>query len=106
MMTYQFIFNHRLGIDLPSLELEWTDYSKNTQESILAEWEKIRGHIPDRILELEKEINRNQSALNNEEDFEKSCNINSEIAELASIINDLWLWYRMNQTISRQRVHQ
>ncbi|OQP01541.1 hypothetical protein B1689_04345, partial [Geobacillus sp. 44C] len=43
--------------------------------------------------------------LSDENDFERSCRLNSEIAELASIINDLWIWYRMNQTVS-MRAHQ
>jgi hypothetical protein len=104
-MAYQFVFNHRLGIKLPDLEMEWSDYNKITQETILDEWEKIRGHIPDRIIELEKDINLKQAALYEEADFEKSCELNSEIAELASIINDLWLWYRLNQNISTEKLH-
>lgn len=105
-MAYQFIFNYRLGIKIPELALEWTEYKKQAQETILEEWEKIRGHIPDRIKELEQEINCKQAALYEEENFEKSCELNSEIAELASIINDLWLWYRVNQAITYEKVHQ
>ncbi len=57
--------------------------------------------IPDRIKELEHYINAKQHHLNNEEDFEISCKLNSEIADLASIINDLWLWYRLTQMYLR-----
>lgn len=60
--------------------------------------EDTRG-IPDRISELETQINRRQDQLADEENFELSCKLNSEIADLASIINDLWLWYRANQEI-------
>ena len=99
-MKEHFSFDQRLGIYIPELTLEWEDYSKDTQEEILYHWEKIRGSIPDRIAELESEINQKQAQLNDESDFPRSCQLNSDIAELASIINDLWLWYRANQTIS------
>ncbi|MCF6408767.1 hypothetical protein [Pseudalkalibacillus salsuginis] len=99
-MTYTFTNNERLGIKLPLLEQSWNNYTKETQESILAEWETIRGKIPDRIKDLENEINDRQSQLYQEEDFERSCKLNSEISELASIINDLWIWYRTNNHIT------
>ncbi|WP_349408139.1 hypothetical protein [Pseudalkalibacillus sp. SCS-8] len=99
-MTYSFQIDERLGIKLPVLEQSWNQYTIQSQETILSEWETIRGKIPDRIKELECEINRKQSQLNIEENFERSCQLNSEIAELASIINDLWIWYRMNNHIS------
>ncbi len=99
-MTYTFTNDGRLGIKLPLLEQSWNNYTKETQESILAEWETIRGKIPDRIKYLENEINDRQSQLYQEEDFERSCELNSEISELASIINDLWIWYRTNNHIT------
>ena len=68
------------------------------QHAILLKWEQVRGKIPDRIKELEHYINTKQHYLNNE-DFEVSCKLNSEIADLASIINDLWLWYRLTQNV-------
>ena len=36
--------------------------------------------------------------------FIRSCELNSEIGELASIINDLWIWDRTNEEISK-KVH-
>jgi gas vesicle protein len=102
---FSFKMDKRLGIPLPQLDLEWKQYSKETQQEILMEWEKTRGKIPDRIKELEKNINSKQEQLNNEGNFERSCILNSEIAELASIINDLWLWYRMNQHVSSDKIH-
>jgi hypothetical protein len=95
-----FRFDSRLGIEIPHLVDEWDSYHNETRELILFHWEKIRGSIPDRIADLEAEINRKQAALSNEANFQKSCELNSEIAELASIINDLWLWYRTNQDLS------
>ena len=58
--------------------------------------------FPDRIADLEKMINQKQAQLSDESNFKTSCELNSDIAELASIINDLWLWYRANQTVSEK----
>lgn len=104
-MEYQFIEDVRLGIALPELNTEWENLSIQTQEQLLAEWEDIRGSIPDRIFELEVIINKKQAELDNEEDFENSCRLNWEIADLASTINDLWLWFRANNNIS-VKMHQ
>lgn len=99
-MKEHFSFDHRLGISLPVLTAEWELYTMETQYAILYYWEKIRGRIPDRIAEIENRINQKQDQLSDESDFPLSCKLNTEIAELASIINDLWIWYRGNQTIS------
>nr|WP_263325429.1 hypothetical protein [Neobacillus sp. Marseille-Q6967] len=99
-----FTSDPRLGIPIPALTTEWNEYNKETQNEILFHWEKIRGSIPDRIAELEKTINKKQAQLYDESSFTRSCELNNEIAELASIINDLWLWYRSNQTIS-EKIH-
>lgn len=100
-----FFFDSRLGIHIPDLKLDWDLYNKEAQHSILFFWEKVRGSIPDRIAKLEETINLKQDLLSNESDFPRSCELNSEICELASIINDLWIWYRANQTVS-SKVHQ
>ncbi|MGN7176456.1 hypothetical protein [Cytobacillus sp. SAFR-174] len=99
-MEEHFSHNSRLGIDIPNFDREWDEYSPKTQQMILFQWEKIRGRIPDRIAELEEDINRKQAELSDEGNFERSCRLNSEISELASVINDLWLWYRTNQDIT------
>lgn len=99
-MCYQFIFDDRLGISLPYLEKDWEDYTVETQVRILAKWETIRGSIPERIMAIEDDINKNQAQLETEESFERSCDLAHLNAELASIINDLWIWYRVRQDIS------
>ncbi|MEH7176494.1 hypothetical protein [Neobacillus vireti] len=104
-MKEHFSFDQRLGIPIPNLTMEWAQLSDETQHAILFHWEKIRGSIPDRIADLEKMINQKQAQLSEESNFKTSCELNSEIAELASIINDLWLWYRANQTVS-DKMHQ
>src|SRR4051794_380667 len=105
VMKEYFFHNNRLGIDLPAEDLEWDLLSEKMKASILLHWESIRGAIPDRIAYLEKLINKKQDQLSDESDFKISCQLNSEIAELASIINDLWLWFRTNQVIS-EKMHQ
>lgn len=97
-----FSLNERLGIPIPSFDREWEQYPENIQQHILYEWENIRGKIPDRIADLEEIINLKQTQLSDEANFVKSCELNSEISELASIINDLWLWYRTNQDITEK----
>lgn len=101
-MAEYFSHNERLGIAIPSFDKEWDQYPKKTQQAILFHWEKIRGSIPDRITELEGKINEKQVQLSDEGNFIKSCELNSEISELASIINDLWLWYRTHQDITEK----
>ena len=98
-MNTFFEYNERLGIFIPTLLKEWDEYEKNIQEQILVQWDHIRGMIPDRIKALEVIINLKQDELSTENDFTQSCNLNSEIADLASIINDLWLWYRIESRL-------
>jgi hypothetical protein len=101
METY-FVHDNRLGIDIPSLNWDWTCYPTETQSEILFRWEQIKGGIPDLVKELEMQINEKLTDLNQEDDFEKSCILNNEISELASCINDLWIWYRTNEELSRR----
>lgn len=99
-----FHYNDRLGIQVPVINEDWDALPANIQQSILLHWETVRGMIPDRIKSLEKSINTKQAQLSDESDFELSCQLNREIAELASIINDLWLWFRINQDLTK-KVH-
>lgn len=104
-MEHFFLYDSRLGIPIPDLEKNIETYSPEIQEKILFSWEQIRGAIPDRMKELERSINEKQAALSNESNFEKSCELNTEIAELASIINDLWLWYRATDAVMEEKAH-
>ncbi|MFN7250650.1 MAG: hypothetical protein ACK4M9_07600 [Anaerobacillus sp.] len=102
---YRFEYDQRLGISIPDLDRDWQLFDKATQEEILSQWEEIRGDIPDRVKKLEEQINIKQAELFNEDDFNKSCDINTEISELASTINDLWLWFRSQGEISGKSHH-
>lgn len=95
-----FEYDERLGIDVPIVEDSWDGLSWGEQALIMEKWEHTRGTIPDRIKELEHTIVTKQNALFEEEQFEASCRLNSEIAELASRVIDLNLWYRVHQDIS------
>ncbi|MFC7373378.1 hypothetical protein ACFQPF_17195 [Fictibacillus iocasae] len=95
-MKVTFRKDQRLGITIPVLQQEWENYSPDAQEAILLEWEAVRGIIPDRIKEIEGYIDTMQMQLNTEENFQVSCDLNDKIADLASVINDLWLWFRYN----------
>lgn len=103
MANYTFVYQKRLGIKLPYLEKGWEEYSIAEQYEILATWEIIRGRIPDRIKQIEQQINRKQQALYDEENFIESCRLNSEIADLASAINDLQIWFRVQQEVNGKR---
>lgn len=99
-MVFEFVEDKRLGIALPVLYRDWETIEQTSQEMILEKWETIRGQIPDRIKELEEEIKQKLEDMSHEEDFQVTCRLNTEMAELASIINDLWIWYRTNQKVS------
>jgi hypothetical protein len=103
-MHNNFVWDEKLGISVPNLHKSWEAYEKAEQAAILLQWEKIRGAIPDRIREIETQINKLQDRLSIEENFELSCEFNERIASQASIINDLWLWYRLNQQVT-SKIH-
>ncbi|WP_369414720.1 hypothetical protein [Collibacillus ludicampi] len=60
-------------------------------------WEAIRGHIPDRIKELESLIDEKQEEVFREEDWERICSLFAEINDYAGRINDLNIWSRVQQ---------
>ncbi|MEK3881691.1 hypothetical protein [Paenibacillus sp. PL2-23] len=103
MAEYGFVWNERLLLLVPSLEKEWEEHTPAEQARLIERWELSRGRIPDLILNLEKIINAKQAELFHEECFERCCALNKEIAEYASRINDLQIWFRMNQDLEARR---
>ncbi|MCM3715026.1 hypothetical protein [Halalkalibacter oceani] len=99
-MSMTFRYDARLGIPLPVLSCRWEEIEPNVQERILLEWEEIRGAIPDKVKELEQQIEAVHAEMTEEEDFERSCALNLKMAELASVINDLWIYFRTTPTLS------
>lgn len=99
-MSMTFRYDSRLGIPLPVLSCRWEELEPIVQERILLEWEEIRGIIPDKVKELEQRIEAVHAELSEEEDFERSCALNLKMAELASVINDLWIYFRTTPILS------
>jgi len=95
----QFVYSERHDIALPSLETDWDELPLACRIAILSKWEMIRGTIPDRIKSLEDVIRVKQQLLFEEDDFAESCLINGDIADLASRINDLNIWFRTRQDL-------
>lgn len=95
----QFIYSERLGISIPGLENDWDELSLDKQAALLEQWEMIRGVIPDRVIRLEEQIKVKQAQLFEEDDFAASCRLNGDIADLASRINDLHIWFRTQQDL-------
>lgn len=98
----QFAHSARLGIRVPRLTDDWDSLPRSRQEAVLALWEEIRGSIPDHVKRFEEEIKIRQTMLFEEEDFAASCRLNSDIAELASRINDLHIWFRAQQDLDSE----
>ncbi len=98
-MDRWFRFDERLGIKLPHIDVEWVTLSAQERSDILLNWEQIRGKIPFLISKLETAIIEKQQQLDREDNFPQSCSLNSEIAQLASRINDLHIWFRIHQDI-------
>lgn len=104
-MRNHFVLDERLGIRLPALDMEWESYSDEERADILLEWEEIRATIPDQIIRIEAVIIEKTKQMSEEENFLRSCELNSEIHELASVINDLNIWFRVQQDHDT-KVHQ
>ncbi|GAB2700095.1 hypothetical protein ACFQWB_15585 [Paenibacillus thermoaerophilus] len=100
MAAISFVEDARLGIPLPALQGNWDDIPIEERIRALAEWEQIRGRIPDQIIRLERQIIEKQTRMDQEEDFRLCCELNADIAELASRITDLHLWYRTQQDLA------
>lgn len=98
----QFAWSDRLGIYVPALKEDWDTIGRARQTAVLEFWENVRGAIPDRVIVFEEQIKIKQEHLFTEEDFEASCRLNGEIAELASRINDLHIWFRTQQDLDEE----
>lgn len=98
-MRPEFIYDSRLGIFVPELLKDWEQYDQAEREELLEQWEAVRGRIPSRVMELETIIMGLQKRMDKEDKFPTACQLNTEIAELASVINDLHIWYRVSQDV-------
>lgn len=98
-MNYHFEYDERLGIRLPYLNAEWEELSPEERRDMILEWERIKAKIPDRITEVEREIEERQRQVGQEEDWDRICRLYEEICSLASVINDLQIWSRVDQDL-------
>lgn len=98
----QFVYSERLGIQVPRLATDWDELSLQMQAAVLEQWELIRGAIPERVIRLEAQIRVKQDQLFEEDDFAASCRLNADIADLASRINDLHIWFRTQQDLDME----
>lgn len=96
-MIEGFVYDERLDIHVPMLERPFDEYELDEWLAMIAYWEEVRGRIPTKVMVLEQSIEHMLNEMNEETDFERSCRLNGEIAELASRINDLLIWYRTVQ---------
>jgi hypothetical protein len=101
-LDHEFVWSERHGIPVPQLTRDWERYDRESQIRILTKWEHIRGSIPDHVKRFEEVIKVKQNELFEEDDFVASCGINSDIADLASRINDLLIWFRTQQDLDEE----
>lgn len=100
----QFVRDERLGIELPRFSVPWDEMPAVGQAAVVARWEAIRGNIPDIIKARETHIRGLLEELFEEESFERCCALNAEIAEAASAIHDLQIWYRTQQDLEEEPI--
>jgi len=102
---YEFVLDERLGIRTPQLAREWDEYERSEQSAIIAQWEAIRARIPDRVKQLEEQIDLCQLKVAEEDDWDAVCGLYGEIYRIASIINDLNIWNSMDVITSTPEQH-
>lgn len=100
----QFAWDDRLGIALPRFASSWEAMDAGERAAVVERWECIRGRIPDAIRVREAEIRRLLDDLFEEEDFGACCLLNGEIAEAASVVHDLQIWYRTQQDLEEEDI--
>lgn len=94
-MKKYFVFDQRLDLFVPIKNIPWQALSYDETKAVEVYWETERGKIPTKIKELDRRMEQLQECLSREESFEKACEWNDSLSSLASIVNDLWLWYRI-----------
>ena len=97
---FRFVFDERLGIQLPQHDREWWEYSLDEQAEMIQEWERIKSRIPDRILELERNIEDKHQEIGREDDWDRVCELYEEYFAIASVINDLNIWAKIEPGLS------
>jgi hypothetical protein len=103
---YEFLYNKRLGIELPVFHTPWEDLETEEQQKLLYKWEQVRAQIPDQVKYFEALIKERELKLQIEDDNETFCRLSMEIADYASRVIDLNLWFRTQEEVtSLEKVH-
>lgn len=98
-MEQVFVYEERLGIEVPHLQKDWHDYSRAERTSILEKWELMRGRIPELIADFEAKIKNLNELLFQEEDWDKSVELLQQTSDFASRITDLNILFRTHPDI-------
>ncbi|WP_025028312.1 hypothetical protein [Caldalkalibacillus mannanilyticus] len=101
----EFIYNERLGIELPTFNTDWELLTPEEQHQVIFKWETIRATIPDRIAALERMIAEREGQLQVEDNFPIFCRLSAEISDYASRVIDLNLWFRTQEEATSTKVH-
>lgn len=94
-----FRFDERLGIEVPDFPAAYEDMDADTQGRIVAEWERIRARIPDRIIVIESQITALLREIEQDDDWDAIVRRFHTISDLASQISDLNGWRRIDPHI-------
>lgn len=94
-----FQLNARLGILLPAFPTPFEHMAPLEQEAVVAQWERIRAHIPDRVASLESDIRRLLDEISRTEDWDRIVRCFDNISDLASRIAELNTWSRIDPVL-------
>ncbi|KEO83921.1 hypothetical protein [Tumebacillus flagellatus] len=102
---FEFQFDERLGIQIPVQHHDWDEYTREEQEDVIHRWEAIRSRIPDRIKALEEIIEDRQLKISVEEDWDVVIALYEDVFTIASVINDLNNWMRLEPSTTYVEGH-
>jgi hypothetical protein len=91
-----FRHNDRLCIPLPAFPQPFEEMAPTDQEDVIVVWESIRARIPDRILELEHNIQSHLDTIRETDDWEQIIALFNQISDIASRIAELNTWQRVD----------
>ncbi|RIV28603.1 hypothetical protein D2Q93_02295 [Alicyclobacillaceae bacterium I2511] len=95
-----FRHDQRLGIELPDLTTPYDELSHTQQEELIAYWEGVKAHIPDQIMKFERDIEGLLQVVHHEEDWDIIAAHFADISDLASRINELNMWRRVDPSLT------
>lgn len=103
---FEFVYDERLGIQIPVQHREWHEFSRAEQEAMIEQWEMLRSRIPDRVKQLEEVIEDRQLKIAVEDDWDRVVELYEDVFLMASVINDLNNWMRVETYTSDDGDHE